>query len=330
MRLSAIEPTPDAFAAVMATGILSIAARNHQYARISETLDVLAVFAFSVLLAPVAAAAVRRRVAPWDLEDPDVTLRLFTFVAACAVLSSRVASHPMAAGILGASALASWLWLGVLTVRNISARPWPVLRDHVHGAWELASVGTSGLVIMVMLLAEHSGRRWWLVAAVPLWVAAIGLYGLMTWLILWRALAERQDRDGFEPDSWILMGALAIVTLAGDYLHQLARGWLAGGIRAVTQVTWLAATLWIPLLVYFGLRRISRRPAVLQFAGVWWAMVFPLGMYSAATYAMSVELGVRSLQTVSLVFFWDGLALWLIVAAAGLQRLWCVAARSRT
>lgn len=50
MRLSAIEPTPDAFAAVMATGILSIAARNHQYARISETLDVLAVFAFRFCL----------------------------------------------------------------------------------------------------------------------------------------------------------------------------------------------------------------------------------------------------------------------------------------
>jgi len=73
-------------------------------------------------------------------------------------------------------------------------------------------------------------------------------------------------------------------------------------------------------LVYFGLRRIGRGPERLHFAGVWWAFVFPLGMYSAATYAMATELSQRSLITVSLVFFWDALAAWLIVVGAGLLR----------
>jgi tellurite resistance protein TehA-like permease len=57
---------------------------------------------------------------------------------------------------------------------------------------------------------------------------------------------------------------------------------------------------------------------MLQFAGVWWAFVFPLGMYSAASFAMAIELGERWLFTVSLVFFWDALAAWLIVVFAGL------------
>jgi tellurite resistance protein TehA-like permease len=69
------------------------------------------------------------------------------------------------------------------------------------------------------------------------------------------------------------------------------------------------------------LQRIKRRPALLQFAGVWWAMVFPLGMYSAATAATAAELGQPSLRTVSLVFFWVSLAVWGIVAVAGLLRL---------
>jgi hypothetical protein len=43
-------------------------------------------------------------------------------------------------------------------------------------------------------------------------------------------------------------------------------------------------------------------------------------MYSAATYAMATELSRRSLITVSLVFFWDALAAWLIVVGAGLLR----------
>ncbi|MDT5350823.1 MAG: hypothetical protein QOH91_4110 [Mycobacterium sp.] len=116
------------------------------------------------------------------------------------------------------------------------------------------------------------------------------------------------------------MGGLAIATLAGDNIHSLAPGRLAGPVRTVTVVTWEVATLWIPPLIYFGLHRISQRPEMLHFAGVWWALVFPLGMYSAATYAMSVEIGQRSLVTVSLVFL-DALAAWLIVAVAGLLRV---------
>jgi len=111
------------------------------------------------------------------------------------------------------------------------------------------------------------------------------LYGLMTWLIVWRAVSEWQGRHGFEPDTWIMMGALAVATLAGDDIHQLVRGGLADAVRAVTVVTWVVATLWIPPLIYFGLHRISRRPEVLRFGGVWWTLVFPLGMYSVATDA---------------------------------------------
>ena len=59
----------------------------------------------------------------------------------------------------------------------------------------------------------------------------------------------------------------------------------------------------------------------MQFTGAWWSMVFPLGMYSAATDGMAVALGARSMHTVSLVFFWDAVAVWLIVVVAGLLRL---------
>ncbi|MGH3968366.1 MAG: tellurite resistance/C4-dicarboxylate transporter family protein [Mycobacterium sp.] len=316
---SAIRLTPDVFSAVMATGILSIAARNHHYALVSGTLGILASLALLVLVAVIIVA--KRRIVAWDLRDPDVTLRLFTFVAACAVLDSRLVAHPVVVRILGAVALTSWLALTVLTARNMSGHRWTGLRDQVHGAWELASVGTSGLAILAAQAARHAGERWWLAVAVPIWVAAIAIYCLMTWLLVWRAVAERQDRDGFEPDTWILMGALAIATLAGDDIHQLAPGWLADSVRTATVVTWLVATLWIPPLIYFGLHRINRRPEVLQLTGAWWTLVFPLGMYSVATDAMAGELHLRSMQTVSLVFFWNALAAWLVVVVAGLLRI---------
>ena len=317
-RLADVEPSPDVFAAVMATGILSIAAGNHHYRQISETMGVLASLGLLVLVALV---IVTRRLSRWDLKDPDVTLRLFSFVAACAVLDSRLASRPVLVQALGAVALASWLALIVLSARNMSTCTWSGLRNRAHGAWELASVGTSGLAIVAAKVAWYTSEHLWLAVAVPVLLAALCIYGLMTWLILWRSIAQRQDRDGFEPDTWILMGGLAIATLAGDNIHSLAPAWLIGPVLVVTVVTWVAATLWIPPLIYFGLHRISRRPEMLHFVGVWWAFVFPLGMYSAASYAMAAEIGQRSLNTVSLVFFWDALAAWLIVVVAGLLLL---------
>jgi tellurite resistance protein TehA-like permease len=315
VRLADLEPSPDVFAAVMATGILSVAAAQHEYRQISEMLGILATLGLAVLVVLV---IVTRRFAAWDLKDPDVTLRLFTFVAACAVLDSRLADEPSLAWALGVAAPVSWLVLIALSARNMSSHPFAGLRDDAHGAWELASVGTSGLAIVATKVALNTSAHWVLQAAVPIWVTALCIYGLMTWLVLRRTVAERQDRDGFEPDTWILMGGLAIATLAGDNIRSLAPDWLAGPVRAVTVVTWVAATLWIPPLIYFGLHRISNRPEMLHFAGVWWAFVFPLGMYSAATYTMATEIGQRSLLTVSLVFFWDALAAWLIVTLAGL------------
>ena len=110
IRLADVEPSPDVFAAVMATGVLSIAAGNHHYLVINETMGVLASIGLVVLVAVVIlTAAVKRRVAFWDSTDPDVTLRLFTFVAACAVMDSRLASQPVLMRVLGVVALVSWL-----------------------------------------------------------------------------------------------------------------------------------------------------------------------------------------------------------------------------
>jgi hypothetical protein len=72
---------PDAFASVMATGIVSIAAADHGYLAISDVLIVLAAVALPALI--VAGATAWRRQS-WDLTDLDVSLRLCTYVAVCA------------------------------------------------------------------------------------------------------------------------------------------------------------------------------------------------------------------------------------------------------
>ena len=275
---------PDAFAAVMATGIVSIAAADHGYRRISDVLIVLAVALLAVLVV-VAAARLRP-----DFDDVDVPLMLFTFVAACAVVGTRL--QWAALGVAGALA---WAAITALAVRLLGRHRWIGLRDRARGGWELASVATSGLAIV----AADTG---WVVPAVALLIVALCVYVVITGLASWRACHDRAAPELRQPDIWILMGGAAIATLAGDHIHKAG----LAGIRPVTIVTWIVASMWIPPLVMWSVRLRD---------GNWWAAVFPLGMYSSATYATAVETGWRALTTISLVFFWIALAAWLLTLA---------------
>ncbi|MGX9788188.1 tellurite resistance/C4-dicarboxylate transporter family protein [Mycobacterium sp. MMS18-G62] len=281
---------PDAFAAVMATGIVSIAAADHGYRIVSQIFLVMAAVALPVLVVLVAMAWRREA---WEITDLDVALGLCTYVAACAVLAARLAEYHIALFVLAGMALQGWLSLAPVVARRLW-RDRRALRDRAHGGWELASVATSGLAIVSADLKI-------VFLAMLFWVLAIGVYLLMTVLIL-------RHVDMAQPDSWILMGGAAIATLAGDHIHKAG----LESVWPVTVVTWIVATLWIPFLVFAMVRR---------FAGISWPTVFPLGMYSSATFAMFVETGWRWFTSVSLTFLWIALAAWVFVTASQLRTL---------
>jgi hypothetical protein len=77
---------PDAFAAVMATGIVSVAAADHGVEVVSAPLAVIAVVALPVL-AYLSAVAWKRE-AWMILGDLDTGMGLLTYVAACCVLAT--------------------------------------------------------------------------------------------------------------------------------------------------------------------------------------------------------------------------------------------------
>jgi tellurite resistance protein TehA-like permease len=291
---------PDAFAAVMATGIVSIAAADHGLGAISEILIVIAAVGLPVLMFLVA-----KTWRQFDMRDPNVTLPLFTYVAACAVVGARLAEHRIVLWVLAGMALQGWLTLVPLAARSMWRHRWTGLRDGARGGWELAAVGTSGLSIV---FSELHVLFW----AFVFWVLGLLLYLVMTGLVLWRVRHSASSPELVQPDLWILMGGIAIATLAGDHLHHIMYpGPIADAVRAVTIVTWIVATMWVPVLGYVAVRRS---------VGLGWPAVFPLGMYSSATYAMALETGWRWFIAISLTFFWIAFAAWLIVAAEELLR----------
>ncbi|WAX57577.1 tellurite resistance/C4-dicarboxylate transporter family protein [Jatrophihabitans cynanchi] len=310
---------PDVFAVVMATGIVSVAADDHRYPRISVPLAVLAAAAFVVLgIGLVLRVLARPHSAAGELTDPDVALCLFTSVAACTVLGVRFDSHGAAVWLLGSLALFGWLVLTPLAIRDVLSRPRTQLRDHAHGAWLLPAVATAGLAITAADLAIRAHASVLLVIAALLWLLALLIYLAVTWLIAWRAVAGPIAADEVTPDSWILMGALAISALAGAHLEAGARAMHVAGylpwVRPLTIGVWILAGLWIPVLLYAEIWTVERRLGALHYTRVWWSAVFPIGMYAAANSALAVQFQLRSLRTISLVFFWVGFVVWLLVA----------------
>jgi tellurite resistance protein TehA-like permease len=215
-------------------------------------------------------------------------------------------------------AVLGWLVLMPLGGVDVASRPRTDLRDHAHGAWLLPSVATSGVATSAASLAVSRHLRWLLWLAVVVWALALLIYAAVTWLIAWQAVSAPFVADQVTPDSWILMGALAIATLAGA--HVVAGVAALGGpaglswVRPATMVSWAVASLWIPVLLFAEVWRVDRRTGSLHYQGAWWSAVFPLGMYATATAACAVALRWPALRTISLVFFWDALAAWAMVA----------------
>lgn len=316
---------PDGFAVVMATGIVAVAARDHAYARIDVALTVVTLVALVLL---VIGAGLRLTVSPASTvrlaRDPDVALRLFTFVAACTVVGARFAAHPAVVRLLAVVSAGGWVMLIPLAVRDVRARTPAQLRDHAHGSWLLISVATAGLAILAADLASDTHWQGWVVASAATWVLAVLLYLAITWLIGWRATAGPFVPEEVTPDSWILMGALAICTLAGAELLDALRvvgssSWSADAVRTAILVLWILATLWIPVLLYAEIWRVDHRTGSMRFAGAWWSTVFPLGMYATATAATAPRLHLPALTTVSLVFFWIAFSVWVIIAVGWLH-----------
>jgi len=267
-----------AFAVVMATGIVGVGARLEGVEPLADLLLACACLAWAGL-----AALLRTR-----------SVRSFAAPAGTAVIGADLllAGHGELALALWSLAAALWVAAG-LTIRAEAARSL------------LTIVATESLAVLAAGLDRH-GDAPLRVPAVGLWALGLALYPLIAGRVVHRAVRE----DGFEPTLWIVMGALAITTLAASELL-LDQGALGS---AVALATWAAASAAIPVLVLAELKARRWRYELAR-----WSSVFPLGMYGVASRVLGGADGLAGLRTIGTVFFWIALAAWALTAA-GLAR----------
>jgi len=318
---------PGYFAWVMATGIVSVGADLLGDHLLSEVILGVTMAAFvGLALAYTARLVFFAPFVRQSAADPTTAMAYFTVVAGTDVLAVRLvmAAHPLVAFALGTAAAALWLVLTyALPWSIVAAARRPVLGE-INGTWLVWVVATQSLSIVAAAVAP-SAPATWLRADLPaiavcLWGLGVMLYLVLIVIIFLRLLLIEVTPAEMGPAYWIAMGATAISVRAAAgilVLHDPHVAVLVIAMRpfviGLSVVLWAFGTWWIPLLVLLGIWRYVLRRYPRTYEPRLWNVVFPLGMYTVASFSLGHLPGLEFMASVAQVWVWVGVAAWVAV-----------------
>lgn len=205
----------------------------------------------------------------------------------------------------------------------VAAAHRPVLGE-LNGTWLIWVVATQSLSIVAAGLAPVAPSAW-LQGALPavavcLWGVGVMLYLVLIVLIFLRLLLVAVTPAEMGPAYWIAMGATAISVRAAAgilVLHGPHSGALVADMRpfliGLSVVLWAFGTWWIPLLVLFGMWRYVVQRYSRAYEPRLWSVVFPLGMYTEASYTLGKAAGLGFMVSIARAWVWVGVAGWVAV-----------------
>ena len=324
---------PGYFALVMATAAVSIASFLLGHPRIAHLLVGLNwVFYFSLwALTFVRLVHFPTRLLD-DLFDHQRAPGFFTLVAGTCMLATQTAI------VVGGTAIADVMWwvglslwfvimYAFFTAVTVRQRK-PTLAAGINGAWLIAAVATQSIVVSRGAVDGMTPPM----PAIQFLCVAMFMIGSMLYLaiiplIFYRLTFVRLASRDFSPPYWINMGAVAITTLAGSTLILRVGHWpvldvIAPFLPGFTLFFWAAASWWIPLLIALMLWRYLFRKEVPTYEPALWGMVFPLGMYTTATFQLSRATGFDFLMQIPRGFIYIALTAWAAAFAGLTLHIW--------
>ena len=322
---------PGYFALVMATGIVSVGMKLRGAHGLSVALLWIAGIAYGWLVGlTLTRVIVFRREFLEDLTDPRRGFGMFTFVAATAVLGTRLAGdgHHRVAFTLLTLAGTAWLVLGYVVpwtaVLGRAARP--VLQS-ANGTWFIWVVASQSVAVLAATLQPDLGfgRRELAVVAVFSWSVGVFLYAAAGMFVALRLLIYPLSPADLTPPYWVAMGATAITVVAGAAIVGMADAPMVAATRGLIAGTsvlfWAFGTWLIVPLIAAGVWRHVVHHIPLRYEATLWSVVFPIGMYGVGSEFLGHADHLPVVAGIGHVEIWIALTVWALTFAAMLHHL---------
>lgn len=322
---------PGYFAMVMGTGIVAVAARLLGRDILAWPLFAISLGAYPLLWVILLVRTARfPRAVLADFASHERGPSFLTIVAANGVLGSEFVLFNTLTFLLPPLFWFSlFLWTvmvyGFLSIVTVSIVK-PDLEHGLNGAWLLLVVATEAIAVLACYLALQTNIPPVLVfAALAFYLLGAMLYVLLSALIFFRWVFRPMHPAEMGAPWWINMGAVAMATLAGSRLMALPGDYpnlvhLQSFVASFTVLLWATSTFWIPLLVIlFIWKELQRGPHGYD-PGLW-SVVFPLGMYAAATHDYAIQAHLGFLDAIPHAVFWVALLAWVLTSIGMLTQL---------
>ena len=318
---------PGYFALVMATGIVALAASQQELDWLADALYLIAAVAYVVLVVLVVARLVLYpRLLFADLTSHAKGFAFLTIVAASNVLggvSGTIHGWWGLTRMLWWVSIAVWLLFAYAALFAVVLKhEKPGLGAGINGTWFLLTVSVESVAVSGGLLLARDGGDLLAFTCVAAFTLGLVLYLIVMTMVFLRWTFQPLEPTEADPPAWIAAGAVAITVLAGSTIlaaktasPRIER--LAPFIEGTVVLAWATATFWFPLMIGIGVWRHIVRRVPLRYHPSYWALVFPLGMYSAATFRMRTVIGLEELEWLPKVTLVIALIAWT-AAFAGL------------
>jgi tellurite resistance protein TehA-like permease len=322
---------PSAFAMVMATGIIAIDALKIGRTRIGWALFAANMGIWLLLwVAGFVHAVLDPRGLARNLTRHETGPGYLTLVAGTAVLATDFAAFQLATWVvipLFALSIALWWITQYGFLAGVSeGRLKPPLETGLSGQWLLLVVATQALASLgADVLKEHAGPPGLAFICYAWMLLGCVYYVLLGAIVVYRFAFVAMPPEDLSGPWWINEGSAAITVLAGGKLMTVP-GLVIGDfalrdlLSPIVVAFWADATFWIPLLLLLFAWKHLIRLRKLGYAVTLWSVVFPLGMYCAATLQVETAYGLGFLHDLARAFFWVAFLAWCATFAGALLR----------
>lgn len=316
--------TPAWFASVMGTGILAMTSffyspYIHALKYAAFILSYLNIALFFILLIPWTLRWIYfRKEALASLEHPVVSNFYITMPISIVVLAANfmlISRNKMVSESF-------WFVGSILVIFFSILTPFIMLRGehvrlgHINPAWFIPPVALIVIpLIGAPLVSRFSGLLGEIVILINYfgWGAGFFLYLALLAICMYRFILHHPLPDVLAPTIWINLGPIgAGVVALIDLVENSAFVTIKEPFFVFSFILWGFGVWWVLMAIVMTLHYIKNLR--LPYAMTWWAFIFPLGAYVAATHSVAIVFKMTLIDYIGFSLYWLLVFLWAITS----------------